>query len=248
MRHRRAFPPRIPVGDGSLLRSVGGRQRRGERRAWFTWPPRCTITLASSSRRITANSSAARLASSSRASPSVPGSGSPSCPFSALPGVDRGGSSVHRVVGGGQRHLFDSYYEGETLVLQVPCWELHMTIPLYGNSNLQHATSETEALAVGPIAHGWSSAETAMNADLAEVAECDSTAVDLCCNLQPETCYTPGPHRGGDHDVTAVSTVEQRRLARTLRRLREGPHLTIEQVAENLEPSPSTISGSRRPR
>jgi transcriptional regulator with XRE-family HTH domain len=39
-----------------------------------------------------------------------------------------------------------------------------------------------------------------------------------------------------------VTTVEQRRLARTLRRLREGAGLTIEQVAEQLELSPSTIS------
>jgi transcriptional regulator with XRE-family HTH domain len=39
-----------------------------------------------------------------------------------------------------------------------------------------------------------------------------------------------------------VSTVQQRRLARILRRLREGTGLTIEQVAQKLELSPSTIS------
>jgi transcriptional regulator with XRE-family HTH domain len=37
-------------------------------------------------------------------------------------------------------------------------------------------------------------------------------------------------------------TVEQRRLARTLRRLRESAGLTIDQVAEKIEVSPSTIS------
>jgi transcriptional regulator with XRE-family HTH domain len=37
-------------------------------------------------------------------------------------------------------------------------------------------------------------------------------------------------------------TVQQRRLARTLRHLREGAGLTIEQVADKLEMSPSTIS------
>jgi hypothetical protein len=36
--------------------------------------------------------------------------------------------------------------------------------------------------------------------------------------------------------------VRQRRLARELRRLREGAHLTIEQVANKLELSPSTVS------
>lgn len=39
-----------------------------------------------------------------------------------------------------------------------------------------------------------------------------------------------------------MTTPEQRRLARSLRRLREGAGLTIEQVAEKLELSPSTIS------
>ncbi len=39
-----------------------------------------------------------------------------------------------------------------------------------------------------------------------------------------------------------MTTVQQRRLARILRRLREGAGLTIEQVAEKLELSPSTIS------
>jgi transcriptional regulator with XRE-family HTH domain len=38
------------------------------------------------------------------------------------------------------------------------------------------------------------------------------------------------------------ATVRQRRLARELRRLREGAHLTIEQVANKLELSPSTVS------
>jgi transcriptional regulator with XRE-family HTH domain len=38
------------------------------------------------------------------------------------------------------------------------------------------------------------------------------------------------------------ATVRQRRLARELRRLREGAHLTIEQVAERLDLSPSTVS------
>jgi transcriptional regulator with XRE-family HTH domain len=38
------------------------------------------------------------------------------------------------------------------------------------------------------------------------------------------------------------ATVRQRRLARELRRLREGAQLTIEQVAERLELSPSTVS------
>jgi transcriptional regulator with XRE-family HTH domain len=38
------------------------------------------------------------------------------------------------------------------------------------------------------------------------------------------------------------ATVRQRRLARALRRLREGADLTIEQVAEKLELSPSTVS------
>jgi transcriptional regulator with XRE-family HTH domain len=38
------------------------------------------------------------------------------------------------------------------------------------------------------------------------------------------------------------ASVRQRRLARELRRLREGAHLTIEQVADKLEISPSTIS------
>ena len=37
-------------------------------------------------------------------------------------------------------------------------------------------------------------------------------------------------------------TVPQRRLARVLRRLREDAHLTIEQVAEKLDLSPSTVS------
>jgi transcriptional regulator with XRE-family HTH domain len=40
----------------------------------------------------------------------------------------------------------------------------------------------------------------------------------------------------------STATVRQRRLARALRRLREGSNLTIEQVAEKLELSPSTIS------
>ena len=39
-----------------------------------------------------------------------------------------------------------------------------------------------------------------------------------------------------------MTTAQQRRLARILRRLREGAGLTIEQVAEKLELSPSTIS------
>jgi transcriptional regulator with XRE-family HTH domain len=39
-----------------------------------------------------------------------------------------------------------------------------------------------------------------------------------------------------------LSTVQQRRLARILRGLREGADLTIDQVAEKLELSPSTIS------
>jgi transcriptional regulator with XRE-family HTH domain len=39
-----------------------------------------------------------------------------------------------------------------------------------------------------------------------------------------------------------TASVRQRRLARELRRLREGAHLTIEQVAEKLELSPSTVS------
>jgi transcriptional regulator with XRE-family HTH domain len=39
-----------------------------------------------------------------------------------------------------------------------------------------------------------------------------------------------------------MSTLEQRRLARTLRRLREGARLTIDQVADLIEMSPSTIS------
>jgi transcriptional regulator with XRE-family HTH domain len=40
----------------------------------------------------------------------------------------------------------------------------------------------------------------------------------------------------------AARTVPQRRLARVLRRLREDAHLTIEQVAEKLDLSPSTVS------
>ena len=39
-----------------------------------------------------------------------------------------------------------------------------------------------------------------------------------------------------------MSTVQQRRLARILRSLRESAGLTIDQVAEKLELSPSTIS------
>jgi transcriptional regulator with XRE-family HTH domain len=42
--------------------------------------------------------------------------------------------------------------------------------------------------------------------------------------------------------AAAVTTVQQRRLARILRSLREGAGLTIEQVAEELDVSPSTIS------
>jgi transcriptional regulator with XRE-family HTH domain len=40
----------------------------------------------------------------------------------------------------------------------------------------------------------------------------------------------------------AARTVPQRRLARVLRRLRDDAHLTIEQVAEKLDLSPSTVS------
>ena len=40
----------------------------------------------------------------------------------------------------------------------------------------------------------------------------------------------------------AARTVPQRRLARVLRRLRDEAHLTIEQVAEKLDLSPSTVS------
>jgi transcriptional regulator with XRE-family HTH domain len=51
---------------------------------------------------------------------------------------------------------------------------------------------------------------------------------------EAETALTTTP--------STTTTVRQRRLARTLRRLREGAGLTIDQVAEKVELSPSTIS------
>jgi hypothetical protein len=94
-----------------------------------------------------------------------------------------------RVVAGKQRHLCNSYYGPETIALQVPFWELHVTSlwTRYSYCDMLHSDAEA-ILTLGPFDMVVGVRKPQYLSFSSNSQKCESHACGAVCNMHIENC------------------------------------------------------------